>query len=299
MLKQEVVFENGNNIIKIVCNQINDNKILNCTDSIIQNLKNDKIKEENVLNVSCKTVLNEDKIKNDCVDIRDILHIDCVIFFAKDAQEIYDFNIIATKITKMIKKPVIVAFDGFFAKNQKMKVHIFDKTVNVQQFCNENVLKTDVEKDITEVFKQYKDISGREYKLVDSYLTKDADVLMFSLGSSFEIIKDGVDKLRKNGEKVGGFTVKVLRPLAKSDIFNVCKDAKFLICLDEQEHTKNQNYNISIDVKKCLSQQNTKVTTCIYGFNNTDFYSSDIVKIFNEGFCHLKGENKGTFACHI
>lgn len=296
MLKQDVVFENGNNIIKIVCEQINDNKILNCTDSIIQSLKNGNIKEETVLNVSCKTVLNEDKIKNDYLDIRDILHIDCIIFFAKDVQEIYDFNIIGTKITKIIKKPIIVAFDGFFAKNQKMKVHIFDKNINIQQFFQQEVLQTDLEKHIIEVFKQYKNISGREYRLVDSYLTKGADILMFSLGSSFEIVKDGVDKLRKNGEKVGGFTVKVLRPFAKDEIFNVCKDAKFLICLDEQEHTKNENYNISIDVKKCLTKHNTKVTTCIYGFNSTDFYSSDIVKIFNEGFCYLKGENKNTFA---
>lgn len=277
-----------------------------------------------VLNVACRCVSGPLSIKGDHSDIMYTLNTGWLILFAKDNQEVYDFNIIGLKLAEKVNLPIIVAFDGFFTSHQKRKAHIFENDEDVQNFigkCERKYSVLDIENPITigsymnepdlinnkfqlhrameearnylpKLFEEYADISGRKYSSVETYLTQDADVLLFLIGSSFETAKDAIDKLRKDGKKVGAFTTKVLRPWILEDIQNACKNSKIIICLDRQDSYGSGGGNMSIELKASLQELNlnTKVITRIYGLSGKDFYVKDAISILNEGLDALDGK---------
>lgn len=277
-----------------------------------------------VLNVACRTVSGPLSIKGDHSDIMYALNTGWIILFAKDNQEVYDFNIIGLKLAEKVNLPIIIAFDGFFTSHQKKKAHIFDNDKDIQDFIGEckreytalnmdspvtigsymnepdlmnnkfqlNLAMEEAKEYLPKLFEEYKEISGREYKTSETYLTKDADVLIFALGSTFETAKEAVDKMRKEGKKAGAFTSKVLRPWIANDIYDICKDSKLLICLDRQDSYGAGGGNMSIEIKASLQEKelNTKVITRIYGLSGKDFYVEDGVKLFEEAFSCLDGK---------
>ena len=282
-----------------------------------------------VLNVACRSVSGPLSIKGDHSDIMYTLNTGWIILFAKDNQEVYDFNIIGLKLAEKVNLPVIVAFDGFFTSHQKKKAHIFDSDKDVQDFVGEckreytalnmdspitigsymnepdlvnnkfqlNLAMEEAKEYLPKVLEKYKEISGREYKTAEGYMTKDADVLIFALGSTFETAKEAVDKMRKEGKKAGAFTLKVLRPWIVDDIYEMCKDTTLLICLDRQDSYGAKGGNMSIEIKASLQEKelNTKVVSRIYGLSGKDFYVEDGVKLFEEAFACLEGKEMKRF----
>lgn len=271
-----------------------------------------------VLNVACRTISGPLSIKGDHSDIMYTLNTGWIILFAKDNQEVYDFNLIGLKLAEKVNLPVIIAFDGFFTSHQKKKAHIFENDEDVLKFvgeCNREYSVLDMENPITIgsymnepdlmnnkyqlhnameeakeilplIFKEFDEISGRKYSNTEGYLTQDAEVLMFLLGSTFETVKDGIDKIRKNQKKAGAFTIKTLRPWVSKDIYNMCKDAKVIICLDRQDSYGAGGGNMSLELKASLQEfgLNIPVITRIYGLSGRDFYVKDVEDIFEEGF---------------
>ena len=277
-----------------------------------------------VLNVACRAISGPLSIKGDHSDIMYTLNTGWIILFAKDNQEVYDFNIIGLKLAEKVNLPVIIAFDGFFTSHQKRKAHIFENDLDVQNFVGEfkrefSVLdmehpisigsymnepdlmnnKFQLHKAMEEakeylpkLFEEYEKISGRKYSSIETYLAKDAEVLLFLLGSSFETAKDAIDKLRKEGKKVGAFTTKVLRPWVTEEIQKTCENAKLIICLDRQDSYGSGGGNMSLELKASLQELNTqtKVITRIYGLSGRDFYVKDAIEILNEGLSALEGK---------
>ncbi len=282
-----------------------------------------------VLNVACRSVSGPLSIKGDHSDIMYVLNTGWIILFAKDNQEVYDFNIIGLKLAEKVNLPVIVAFDGFFTSHQKKKAHIFEVDKDVQDFVGEckreytalnmdspitigsymnepdlvnnkfqlNLAMEEAKEYLPKVFEKYKEISGREYKTSEGYMTKDADVLIFALGSTFETAKEAVDKMRKEGKRAGAFTLKVLRPWIVDDIYEICKDTTLLICLDRQDSYGAKGGNMSIEIKASLQEKelNTKVVSRIYGLSGKDFYVEDGVKLFEEAFDCIEGKEMKRF----
>ncbi len=282
-----------------------------------------------VLNVACRSVSGPLSIKGDHSDIMYTLNTGWIILFAKDNQEVYDFNIIGLKLAEKVNLPVIIAFDGFFTSHQKKKAHIFDNDKDVQDFIGKcerkysalnmdnpitigsymnepdlinnkyqlNLAMEEAKEYLPKLFEEYKEISGREYKTYEGYLTKDADVLMFSLGSTFETTKEAVDKMRKEGKKAGAFTIKCLRPWITDDIYNICKDSKLLICLDRQDSYGANGGNMSLEIKASLQEKelNTKVISRVYGLSGKDFYVEDAVSLFEDAFDCLEGKELKRF----
>lgn len=276
-----------------------------------------------VLNVACTSVSAPMSIKCEHSDIMYALNTGFIILFAKDNQEVYDFNIMGLKLAEKVNLPVIIAFDGFFVSHQKKNVHIFEDDKNILDFIGEknplyNVLDTknpisigsymteldminnkyqihqameEAKEYIPILFKEYCEISGRNYTPIESYMAKDAEVIIFALGSTYEAIKDGVEMLRKDGKKVGVFTTKVLRP-SMLDIENICKEAKIIICLDRQDSYGANGGNMSLELKASLQEKDldAKVITRIYGLSGKNFYKEDAINLFNEALNCLEGQ---------
>lgn len=271
-----------------------------------------------VLNVACRTVSGPLSIKGDHSDIMYTLNTGWIILFADSPQEVYDMNICAIKIAEALKLPVIVAFDGFFTSHQKRNCYVFeeDKTVkdfigplsycysslNTEQpvtmgsYMNEPDLMNnkyqlhkameEAKTVIPEIFDEYERLSGRKLGCVKSYKTEDADVLMFILGSSYLTAISAVDKLRKNGEKVGVFSLGVLRPFPFDEIAKLCKNASKLIVADRQDSYGAGGGNMSLEIRAALQQHglSQKVLSRIYGLGGRDFFEQDAIDLF--GACH-------------
>lgn len=278
-----------------------------------------------VMNVACRTVSGPLSIKGDHSDIMYTLNCGWVILFAKNNQEVYDFNIIALKVAEAVKLPVIVAFDGFFTSHQKKRASVFENDSDVADFIGEykpEFTAIDPENPITigsymnepdlinnkyqlhlameksrtvipQVFKEYEEITGRNYELVDSYMTKDAEIVMFLLGSSYDTAREAVDKLREKGKKVGVITTSVLRPWSGKEIIEKCSNAKVIIVGDRQDSYGAGGGNMSIEIKAAIAENNAsiKVISRIYGLGGRDFYIEDAENLFEEGYKALNGED--------
>lgn len=271
-----------------------------------------------VMNVACRTVSGPLSIKGDHSDIMYTLNTGWLILFANTPQEVYDFNICALKLAERVKLPVIVAFDGFFTSHQKRNSMVFKEDEAVRNFIgdydapysaldlehpvsigsymnepdilnNKYQLHQAMEQaltDIPDIFREYSEISGRQYGMVQGYRTEDADVLLYILGSAYHTARVAVDKLRKEGKRVGVFTTKLLRPYPADALYEMCKNAKTIIAADRQDSYGAGGGNLSIELKAMLQEKrvNSRVISRVYGLGGKDFYEEDAKKLLLLGY---------------
>ncbi len=267
-----------------------------------------------VLNVACRTVSGPLSIKGDHSDVMYTLNTGWIILFADSPQEVYDCNICAIKTAEQLRLPVIVAFDGFFTSHQKRNCYVFEDDESVRNFigpisCDYSALDPEhpvtigsymnepdlmnnkyqlhlaMEKArtlIPDVFSEYEQLSGRALKPLKSYQTDDAEVLLFVLGSAYLTAKAAVDKLRGEGEKVGVFTLGILRPFPSEQIAELCKNARTIIVADRQDSYGAGGGNMSLEIRAALQQKGltTRVLSRVYGLGGRDFYEKDAVDLF-------------------
>lgn len=282
-----------------------------------------------VMNVACRTVSGPLSIKGDHSDIMFALNVGWVVLFATDNQQVYDFNIIGIKLAEKVKLPVIIAYDGFFTSHQKKKAFVFENICDVKNFIGEykpayttldfdnpitigsymnepdlinnkyqlHIAMEDAKIQLRNINCEYEKICKRSYEFVPEYMTEDAQVLMFALGSTYDTIKVAVDKLRQEGKKVGAFTFSVIRPFPKNELIEAVKNAKIIIVLDRQDSYGARGGNMSLEIKASLQEINEKikVITRIYGIGGLDFFADDAMELFNIGFESLNGKKEKTF----
>ncbi len=85
---------------------------------------------------------------------------------------------------------------------------------------------------ILECWKEFGDLFGRYYSPVEGYHCEGAKVLLLTMGSFSETAMDTIDKVRKEGKKVGLMRLRLWRPFPFEEIRQAVKDAEVLIVLD-------------------------------------------------------------------
>lgn len=275
-----------------------------------------------VMNVACRTVSGPLCIKGDHSDIMYTLNTGWIILFANTPQEVYDFNICALKLAESVKLPVIVGFDGFFTSHQKRNSRVFEKDGTVQDFLgvyDAEYSALDLEHPVSigsymnepdvmnnkyqlhlamgqallklpDIFGEYEKLSGRQYTMAQGYRMEDAEVALFILGSAYHTARVAVDKLRKEGKKVGVFTTRLLRPYPADALYGICKNARKIIVADRQDSFGAGGGNLSIELKAMLQEKDCKntadrrVISRIYGLGGRDFYERDAVHLLLSGY---------------
>lgn len=269
-----------------------------------------------VMNVACRTVSAPLCIKGDHSDIMFALNTGWIILFAKDNQEVYDFNIIGLKVAEKVKLPVIIAYDGFFTSHQKKNMKIFEddnavkdyigeykaeytaidvnNPVTIGSYMNEpdiinnkyqlRLAMEDAKKEINNEFEAYYKLSGRNYNIINKYLSEDADVIFIVLGSAFDTARVAVDNMRNKGIKVGAITLRALRPFFHKEIANACKNAKVVVIGDRQD-SYGEGGNLSTEIKSAFYENNIKpnVITRVFGLGGKEFYVEDAEYMLNLG----------------
>ena len=151
-----------------------------------------------------------------------------------------------------IQLPVMVCFDGFTISHTMENVYtlpddivktfvgkrVFMKTeghhgetefrldpacpltigpLDLQDFYFEHKVQqseamTDALKAITEVDKEFEEITGRKLDYMYPYMMEDAEVAVIGLGSAMGTVREVVDELRAEGTKVGMVKMRLFRP---------------------------------------------------------------------------------------
>jgi pyruvate ferredoxin oxidoreductase alpha subunit len=87
---------------------------------------------------------------------------------------------------------------------------------------------------IQEAYRDYSRIFGRrgDNPFVETYLTEDADIILFGQGTLSLPVKVGVRKLRAQGHKVGFVRLKWLRPFPTQEVQEALARAKAVGVID-------------------------------------------------------------------
>ncbi len=270
-----------------------------------------------VMNLVMRSISGPLNIRGDHSDLYYGLNLGWPILVAKDPQAVYDFNIMATRLSehKDVRLPVIVAFDGFVTSHQKRRVNFFENREVVQEFVgepptgyitsldsknpvtiggymNDDYINNKYQQSLamyaaadafTEIAEEYKEISGREYQAVDQYLMDDAEVALFMLGSAAETAKDVADKLRKQGIKAGVISPNLIRPFPQDEVREALKGVKALLVAERADSYGAHGGNLTQEVKAAIQSDKdnkTVVLSRIFSLGGKDFYSDEAEEFF-------------------
>lgn len=263
-----------------------------------------------VMNVVCRTVSGPLSIKGDHSDIMYLLNTGWPILFASTLQQVYDFNMIALKLAEAVRLPVVVAFDGFFLSHQKGRCMAFTRDCDVREFIGpkkEEYPFLDLDHPITvgsymnepdlinnryqihlamqeaaallpELFREYFELSGRQYGEVEEVGCRDAESVLVLLGSSFDTATEAVEELRAEGERVGAATLHVLRPFPGEALAGTIEGAQTILVADRQDSYGAGGGNLSLEVRAAMERYGShlpKIKSVVYGLGGRDFYKED------------------------
>ena len=104
-------------------------------------------------------------------------------------------------------------------------------------------------------YKDFGDLTGRNYGLISKYKTDDTDTVFISLGSAAENIEAAVDYLRETrGVKVGSIHVNVIRPFPEAAIVAALKGKKNVIILERTDEALAGDNPLGRDIRTALSK---------------------------------------------
>jgi len=230
-------------------------------------------------------------------------------------QEAYDMTLMSFKISEhpAVRLPVISNQDGFITSHTAQNVTPlkdevaskfvgdylqvnallnFDKPVthgvqteqdwHFEHKAKQHDALMGSKKVIEETFAEFKELTGREYKVVESYGMEDADVAIVCLGSTFETAKLAIDQIKKEeGINVGVVAPRVFRPFPLEEIAASLQTVKAVACMDRSAPggTVGALYN---EVSGALinSQNRPLVTNLIYGLGGRDMTVAGLKNIF-------------------
>jgi len=198
----------------------------------------------------------------DTISLRDA---GLIQLYVESSQEAYDTHIAAFKIAEdaRIMLPVLVCMDGWILTHSYERVSLLSQEqvdgflppfqpvnyldVNDPKswgsYAEEDVLmefKYSIQKAtqygkkrIKEIFKELAEVTGRDHGgLIEAYRTDGAEVILVAMGSMVGTIKETIDKLRSQGERVGLIKVRCYRPFPFEDILDNIMGAKVVGVLD-------------------------------------------------------------------
>ena len=127
------------------------------------------------------------------------------------------------------------------------------------------------------------EITGRSYHLFDYYGAKDAERVIVAMGAVTEAIRETVDYLMANGEKVGLIAVHLYRPFsAKHFLAALPQTAKRIAVLDRTKEPGANGEPLYLDVKDVLyGRENAPIVVGgRYGLGSKDTTPAQILSVF-------------------
>jgi len=241
---------------------------------------------------------------------------------AFNSQEAYDLPLCAFKIGENlgVRLPVMVHQDGFTTSHKAQNVYPLKDDVaykfvgdyvpvdEMLDFTRPVTHGAQTEEDwhyehkakqhkalmdsrpvIDEVFAEFKKLTGREYKRVETYMMEDAEVALVLLGSSVETAELAAKELREEGIKVGIIAPRCIRPFPY-DLIREALDSeslKAVCCMDKSAPggAMGALFN-EVSAAAYTTSSRPMITNYIYGLGGRDFAIDEAKRIMKEQKAH-------------
>ncbi len=133
-------------------------------------------------------------------------------------------------------------------------------------------------KTIKKVFKEYSELTGRDYDIFEKYRTDDAELILVALGSTAGTTKDVIDAYREKGVKVGLLKLRLFRPFPASEIAKALAHAKVVGVMDKSASFGGFGGPVFTEIRSALygTANAPKIHNWIYGLGGRD---TDVLQI--------------------
>jgi len=160
-------------------------------------------------------------------------------------------------------------------------------------------------------YKDFAELTGRNYGLISKYKTDDAETVFVSLGSAAENIEAAVDYLRQTrGVKVGSIHVNVIRPFPEAALVAALKGKKHVIILERTDEAMAGDNPLGRDIRTAFSKavQSTEGLPAVtlaevpkiyggsYGLGSRDFRPEHVIGAFEFATANLARKDGKTAA---
>jgi pyruvate/2-oxoacid:ferredoxin oxidoreductase alpha subunit len=197
--------------------------------------------------------------QNDSLSQRDtgMLQIYC-----ESNQEVFDTTLQAFRVAEQVKLPAMLILDAFFLSHTCEIVDVFGaeegrkflppfEAVDYLDPSNPKVfgnltgpdnyyeLRHMIDKDLIrsidllrEADREFEEIYGRSYGLVEEYRMEDADTVLATSGTITSTARTVIDDRRERGEKIGLLKLRVFRPFPIDDVRRILDGRKKVVVVD-------------------------------------------------------------------
>ncbi|MFW6422392.1 MAG: pyruvate ferredoxin oxidoreductase, partial [Candidatus Bipolaricaulota bacterium] len=237
--------------------------------------------------------------------------------YGEDAQEAYDFTIMAQKLAEDqdVLLPAMVTLDGFTLTHSAQVAELLDDEI-VSDFVGEYdplypLLDTenpttqgpfdmpdyyfehkrqhvDAIENVPETFlqvqREFNELSDRKYEgLYDDYRMEDAEQALVVLGSTAGTAKQAIDELRAEGEKVGLLKPWLFRPFPGEEIKEALADKESVAILDRSMSFGSAG-PLYLEISSALSDllSTPRLYNYTYGLGGRDTTTDDLIAVLKE-----------------
>ena len=151
---------------------------------------------------------------------------------------------------------------------------------------------------VNDYMKEISKETGREYKPFNYYGAKDAKYVIIAMGSVTETIKEVIDNLVAQGEKVGLLSVHLYRPFSTKYFFDVLpQSVERIAVLDRTKEPGSAGEPLFVDVKSVFygREIQPQIIGGRYGLSSKDTTPAQIFAVF----ANLKTTMKNNFTIGI
>ncbi len=235
-----------------------------------------------------------------------------VQLFAENAQEAYDLTVLATRLAEHpdVLLPVLVCLDGFTITHSAEPVELL-ADADVTRFTGayeiphplldtsrpttqgpfampdyyfelrrQQIAALEAALDVLpELALELEGLSGRRYGPVEGYRLDGAERVLVALGSSAGTIKEVVDELRGQGERVGLLKLVSFRPFPEDVVRALLQDVESVVVLDRAA-SPGGAAPLLAEVATALSGAGACVGGHVYGLGGRDLHPQDVRDIF-------------------
>mgnify|MGYP001449043805 CR=1 FL=1 len=218
------------------------------------------------LAVVCRALSGPINIHNDHSDAMGVRDAGWIQLFAETNQEAYDNYLQAMRIGEAVSLPIMTCQDGFITSHaienielvETDKVKAFVGEYHPDQFllnkknplaigafgmpayymeCKRQQAQAmiDAKDVIKKVGKEFGEMTGRTYGLIENYRMEDAEEAIVIIGSSAGTAKEAVNELRAEGRKVGLVKIRSFRPFPTEDLCEALKNVKVFAAMDKDD----------------------------------------------------------------
>ncbi|MGD0195535.1 MAG: pyruvate ferredoxin oxidoreductase [Candidatus Dormibacteria bacterium] len=229
--------------------------------------------------------------------------------YAESNQEAVDMHIQAFRLAEELSVPVMVCMDGFILTHAVEQVDVpsqeqvdaflppfeprqvldpddpvsIGAMVGPEAFMEVRYLAHVTQMQaldlIPEISRTFEGTFGRDSGgLVRAYRTEDAETIIVALGSVLGTVKDTVDALRDEGERVGALGITTFRPWPSEEVRRALQGAKRIVVI-EKALAVGIGGVVSLDVRVALSGMGQVVHTVIAGLGGRPITATSLHRL--------------------